>query len=98
MKNNKVSVKIAADILNTARPWPFARKTPTLAELQAAVGGYIELVQISTGPRNPTPSALTMVVDEDGISKGLPYNFEASSIASRNIFGDVLLLSPSLLR
>lgn len=38
----------------------------TLEELQKLVGGYIERVKLSTGK--------VMIVDEDGMLKGLPFN------------------------
>jgi len=44
----------------------------TLEELQKAVGGYIEIIQIS--------STQIMVLNEEGKLKGLPFNRNASLI------------------
>lgn len=44
----------------------------TLEELQKAVGGYIQIVYIS--------STQIMVLNEDGKNEGLPYNHNASLI------------------
>lgn len=60
--------------------------TPTLEELQAAVGGYVEFVPV------PAMDGITMVVDEDGLPKAKPVNALASEIAMRPIVGDVVLV------
>ena len=55
----------------------------TLQELQSLVGGYIEVLPIS-GDR-------LMVVDEDGVMRGLAPNLEAEILADpRGHFGHVL--------
>ena len=59
----------------------------TLEELQRAVGGYIEAIQV----RDPNGAWLIMIVNEDGRSLGLPYNPLASQMAQREIVGDVVL-------
>jgi len=48
------------------------KKLPTLKEAQEFVGGYIEAV---TFPNNDI-----LVINEDGKSKDLPYNSEASKV------------------
>lgn len=58
----------------------------SLEELQTAVGGYIELVPI----RSLTGDFL--VVDEDGLSKELPLNNDASAFANKPIVGTALLI------
>lgn len=58
----------------------------TLKELQAHVGGYIQLVKTKRGNQ--------MLVDEDGIDKILPVNPTASVLFGARILGPALLLSP----
>ena len=58
---------------------------PTLEEAQAIVGGYVEIVYLPDGSQ--------MLVDEDGISKGLEVNYSASMRAGPAILGDVLILT-----
>lgn len=65
----------------------------TLKELQAAVGGYIEYVNLSHAGADEV-----MVVNEDGKSLELPLNKVASLIACRPIVGDVLVAHQTLLR
>ena len=69
-------------------------REPTLEELQAAVGGYIEVLQIRWLGR---PGL--MVLDEQGKLKGKPVNFKADEIARTAglatwdvIVGDVVVL------
>ena len=61
----------------------------TLAELQALVGGYIEMVRIpgDTGKR-------VLFVDEEGKLKGLKPNVRASHLAGQLIVGNAVLCSP----
>jgi hypothetical protein len=60
----------------------------TLEELQALVGGYIEIVRIpgDAGKR-------VMFVDEEGRLKRLPPNVAASHLAGQLIVGSALLCS-----
>jgi hypothetical protein len=55
---------------------PAKGKKFSLAELQAAVGGYIERILLVPGNGHAT-----MYGDEDGKCKGLPVNQKASSMA-----------------
>ena len=64
---------------------PQDSKAFSLQELQDFVGGYIELVQL--------PTKETMVVNEEGRLRELPYNSVASSKAQRLIVGDVIVMS-----
>ena len=48
----------------------------SLEGLQALVGGYIEVVRIA--------SDVCFIADEEGLLKGLPYNF---SVCGTNLFG-----------
>ena len=57
----------------------------TLEELQALVGGYIEIVR-------RLPDGQLMVVDEEGRMKGKPPNGVASRLAGQFIVGDTLIL------
>ena len=51
---------------------------------QKAVGGYIEPVYTSEG---------VVLVNEDGLFRNLPINYEASVLTDRTIVGDVLVLT-----
>lgn len=68
----------------------------SLEELQAIVGGYIELVQL--------PQDMEMYCNEEGKLKGLPYNSVATALtrkvlaASDEIVGDVIVGSYKLFR
>ena len=61
----------------------------TLSELQALVGGYIEMVRIpgDAGKR-------VLFVDEEGKLKGLKPNVRASHLAGQLIVGNAVLCSP----
>jgi hypothetical protein len=67
------------------RPW--GDETPTLDELQEAVGGYIEYVPC-TGPLG------FMYCNEEGKLKGLPANIHATNLIEFDdiIVGDVVLM------
>ena len=61
----------------------------TLEELQQAVGGYIQIVSITTGEH----SGRLMAVDEEGLIKPNPIpNKEASRIAGQQIVGQVIVI------
>lgn len=55
-----------------------------LHALQAIVGGYIECVRLT--------DEAAMLVDEEGLLKGLPRNDLASLIARRQIVGTALIV------
>ncbi len=61
------------------------KDAPSLEELQGAVGGYIEVVQI------PAMRGVLMIVDEEGRMKGKAVNAIASEIAGTEIVGDVVI-------
>ena len=63
-----------------------ANSTPEeeLHALQAAVGGYIEVVRISEDA--------ALIVDEDGLFKALNQNALASLVARQQIVGTALLV------
>tara|TARA_R110000751_G_scaffold18488_1_gene56243 strand:- start:226 stop:474 length:249 start_codon:yes stop_codon:yes gene_type:complete len=48
---------------------------PTLEELQAKVGGFVELMNLNDGGQ--------LLFDEDGLMKNLPVNAKASELAAR---------------
>ena len=58
--------------------------SPTLDTAQEIVGGFVELVCLQDGAQ--------MLVDEEGLLKGLPYNTTASAMAGKPIVGNVILL------
>jgi hypothetical protein len=90
-KAKKASTLIPADGLLRA-VYPKGEKW-TLEELQAHVGGYIEpLYRTHCKPGN------VMLVDEDGLSKGLPPNNRASLKAGRPIVGTALIVPQELMR
>ena len=65
------------------------RKKPfTLTELQALVGGYIEIR--STGER-------LAVLDEEGFIKKKPLNLKASKVLGFSVFGCVIICDPELI-
>jgi uncharacterized protein (AIM24 family) len=62
-----------------------AKSKPSLEEAQKAVGGYVELVELSSGDQ--------ILVNEEGLLKNDPQvNIEASMLAGKYLFGDALLL------
>jgi len=64
----------------------YAPKTrPTLEEAQAMVGGYVAMAV-----NRPDKQ---MLVDEDGNSKDLDVNHEASFIANMRIVGNAIVLT-----
>lgn len=58
-------------------------KEERLDKLQELVGGYIELVYLADNK--------VMVVNEEGLIHGLPYNHTASMIAKQDIVGNVVV-------
>lgn len=64
----------------------------TLAALQKAVEGYIELVALPTCPE------LVLVVNEEGLPRGLPANLAASAIAGRRLVGPVVIARRTAIR
>jgi hypothetical protein len=55
-----------------------------LKELQGMVGGLVERLKL--------PKRGVMIVNEEGLPLGLPYNAEASKVAGQDIVGDVVVL------
>jgi hypothetical protein len=70
-----------------------------LTRLQELVGGYFERVntpQLQTLSKIADCGPIAMLVDEDGIAKGLRYNARASSLYLGDIYGDVVLISEGM--
>lgn len=69
-------------------------RAPTLAELQAAVGGWIERVKVKVG----RDELADLIVNEEGRLRNLPVNHEASQLfwvgrlTTDPIVGDAVLL------
>jgi hypothetical protein len=61
----------------------------TLERMQAAVGGYIELVTLERRPQDK--GRVCLFVNEDGLRAGLPGNVIASALAKQPIVGNALL-------
>lgn len=61
--------------------WSVSMIPNTLEALQAAVDGYIETVKLTT--------ELTLVCNEEGIVRGLPYN---GMVFNLPIYGDFLIV------
>jgi hypothetical protein len=59
----------------------------TLAEVQKHVGGLVEVLYNVGGD-----PATIMLVDEEGLLKGLPFNALASALAKRYIVGTVIVI------
>lgn len=57
----------------------------TLEALQKAVDGYIETVTLISG-------YAVMIVNEEGMLRGMPSNLTASAIAARKIVGTALVV------
>lgn len=73
---------------------PQNEKVFTLKELQAVVGGYIQMLRL--------PNGTTLVCNEDGIDLELPVNKDASRLVAgmygrktQMFVGDILLVSES---
>ena len=64
----------------TIKPRSF-RKRFSVKELQKAVGGYIQCIDLNGN---------YLIVDEDGFAKERPYNFNASAISFQFGFGHVV--------
>ncbi len=64
----------------------FTETAPTLSEAQELVGGLVELV------RSPTDPEIQILVNEEGLLRGLPFNEEASRLCDTGIVGDAVIL------
>jgi len=66
-------------------------ESPTLEEAQKFVGGYLTMAPIRSW-NNPFKEPIQLLVDEDGLSKQLPFNPNASLTAGYDVFGNALIL------
>lgn len=57
----------------------------TLEAMQKAVDGYIETVTL-------VPGYAAMIVNEEGLLRGMPSNLTASSVAAQKIVGPALVV------
>lgn len=64
----------------------FEDRQPTLEEAQKIVGG---LVQMVSSPEQPTWQIL---VNEEGLLDGLPFNKEATELCGTGIVGHAIIL------
>jgi hypothetical protein len=64
----------------------FHKKAPSLERAQKLVGGLVEMV------RSPTNPDIQVLVNEEGLLKGLPFNEEASKMCDTGIVGDAIIL------
>ena len=63
----------------------FEHQKPTL-EAQEIVGGYVEMVH---SPNNPE---IQILVNEEGLLTGLPFNKEATELCGTGIVGNAVIL------
>ena len=64
----------------------FEHQQPTLEEAQEIVGGYVEMVH---SPNNPE---IQILVNEEGLLTGLPFNKEATELCGTGIVGNAVIL------
>jgi len=67
----------------------FEKTGPTLTEAQGLVGGNVEMV------RSPSDPDIQIIVNEEGLLIGLPFNEEASKMCDTGIVGDAIVLKGS---
>lgn len=61
-------------------------------EARELVGGYIERLRLYNF-EDPTYFEMYLLVDGNGIPRGLPFNKNASQISGKPIYGDALWMS-----
>ena len=61
-------------------------KQPTLQEAQKIVGGLVEMV------RSPKQPEWQILVNEEGLLRGLPHNKEATELCGTGIVGHAIIL------
>ena len=65
--------------------WVIAEEKPSLEKAQKMVGGFVELIELSDGDQ--------MLVNEEGLLKGLDINGLATIVANRRIVGNAIVLT-----
>tara|TARA_B100000745_G_scaffold242193_1_gene164516 strand:- start:69 stop:350 length:282 start_codon:yes stop_codon:yes gene_type:complete len=71
---------------------PANGKEFTLDELQAYVGGLIEMVALRRDIRGTEPNWREMYVNEEGLLHNLKVNPTASILSGRTIVGDAIIV------
>lgn len=64
----------------------FEDRRPSLEEAQELVGGLVQMV------RSPTKQDWQILVNEEGLLEGLPFNDEATKICGTGIVGPAIVL------
>ena len=64
----------------------FENNQPTLQEAQKIVGGLVELV------RSPEHPDWQVLINEEGLIEGLPFNKEATELCGTGIVGPAIIL------
>lgn len=64
----------------------FEDEQPTLKKVQGLVGGLVEMVH------SPTNPDIQVLVNEEGLLNGLPFNEEATKICGTGIVGPAVVL------
>ena len=64
----------------------FEDNQPTLQEAQKIVGGLVEMVH------SPSEPDWQILVNEEGLLKGLPFNAEATELCGTGIVGPAIVL------
>jgi hypothetical protein len=87
---------IKADGTKVAMPEPAQvdkdkGKVFSLGQLQQAVGGYIE--RVPPHSLSLVPEGYSVLVDEEGMMKELPFNSVASLFVGTPVSGDVVIIS-----
>jgi hypothetical protein len=76
----------------------------TLEEMQDAVGGYIEMVPLSTklivggDHLSKDDGQVYMIVNEEGLILDLPYNSYASQISGQQVKGNALFIKAKYIK
>lgn len=82
-----LSYTLNAETQSVSPLTPASGEQFSLEELQAVVGGYIEIVAL--------PKGMLLVCNEEGRLHQLPLNQPASSLAGRQILGNVAIIHES---
>jgi hypothetical protein len=64
----------------------FEDRRPSLQEAQELVGGLVQMVH------SPTHQDWQILVNEEGLLEGLPFNEEATKLCGTGIVGDAVVL------
>ena len=67
----------------------FNEEAPSLERAQELVGGLVEMV------RSPIDTEIQVLVNEEGLLRGMPFNKEATELCGTGIVGDVVILKGS---